>query len=84
MKWTGYVACIGEMRTAYKIVIGNPEGNRTTGRPSHRWEDIKMYLTDVGCKDDLIHLAQERGSCTHGIETSGSTHDIQFSYYESS
>jgi len=32
MRWTGYVARMGEMRNAYKISVGKPEGkeNRKT------------------------------------------------------
>jgi len=28
MKWTGYVACVGEMRSEHKILVGKPEGKR--------------------------------------------------------
>jgi hypothetical protein len=29
--------------------MGNPEGNRTVGRPRHRWEDnIKMNNKETG------------------------------------
>jgi hypothetical protein len=26
MRWVGYTACMGEMRNAYKILVGKPEG----------------------------------------------------------
>jgi hypothetical protein len=26
----GYIACIGEMRNAYQILVGNPKGKETT------------------------------------------------------
>jgi hypothetical protein len=36
----------GEMRNAYKILVGRPEGTRQLGKPRRRWEDnIKMGLT---------------------------------------
>jgi hypothetical protein len=36
---------MGEMRNAYKILIGKPEGRRPCGRPRRRWEDnIRMDL----------------------------------------
>jgi hypothetical protein len=39
----------GEKRYAYRILVGNPEGKRTLGRPRRRWVDnIKMDLTDIG------------------------------------
>jgi hypothetical protein len=45
----GHVACKGEGRGAYKILVGRPEGRRPLGRPRRRWEDnIKMDLQDVG------------------------------------
>jgi hypothetical protein len=28
MRWTGHVACMGEMRNAYRILVGEPEGKR--------------------------------------------------------
>jgi hypothetical protein len=31
-----------EIRNAYKMLNGKPEGKRTLRRPRHRWEDIKM------------------------------------------
>jgi hypothetical protein len=39
---------MGEKRGAYRILVGRPEGRRSLGRPTHRWEDnIKMDLQDV-------------------------------------
>jgi len=46
-----YVACFGEMRNAYKILVR---------RPRHRWGDnIRVDLMEIGCCG-LIHLAQNR------------------------
>jgi hypothetical protein len=28
MRWTGHMACIGEMRSAYNILVGKPEEKR--------------------------------------------------------
>jgi hypothetical protein len=40
---------MGEVRGAYNILAGRPEGRRPLGRPRHRWEDnIKMDLTEIG------------------------------------
>jgi hypothetical protein len=36
----------GEMRHAYKILIGKPEGKRPLGSPRHMWEDFKMDLRE--------------------------------------
>jgi hypothetical protein len=40
MRLVGHVACIGEMRNAYKILVGKPHGKRSLGRFGHRWDDI--------------------------------------------
>jgi hypothetical protein len=70
MRWAGNVVHMGEMRNAYKILIGKPEG--PLGRPRH----IKMYLREMGLEGvDLIHLV---GSCEHGNEPSGSIKDREF------
>jgi hypothetical protein len=45
MRWTGHVALMGEKRNAYRILVGKLEGNRSLGRPGHRWVDnIKISL----------------------------------------
>jgi hypothetical protein len=45
MGWEGHVACMGEGRNMYRVLVGKPEGERPLGRPRHRWEDgIKMDL----------------------------------------
>jgi hypothetical protein len=36
LRWTGHVACTGDMRCAYMIVVGIPEGRRLLGRPRLR------------------------------------------------
>jgi hypothetical protein len=39
MRWAGHVARMGEKRTAYRILVGKPEGRRPLGRPRRRWVD---------------------------------------------
>jgi hypothetical protein len=53
---------MGEVRGAYSILVGKPEGRRPLGRPRRRWDDnIKMYLGEIGFGDvDWIHLVQDR------------------------
>jgi hypothetical protein len=65
MRWAGHVACTGEVRDAYNILVGRPEGKRPLGRPRRRWEDnIEMDLREIGFGDvDWIHLAQDRDRC---------------------
>jgi hypothetical protein len=36
MKWAGHVACMGEMRNVYKILVGKPERKRPLEIPRHR------------------------------------------------
>jgi hypothetical protein len=38
MRWGWHVACMIEMRNAYRILVGKLEGNRSLGRPRDRWE----------------------------------------------
>jgi hypothetical protein len=38
MRWTGYVARLGEKRNAYRILVENSEEKRQLGRPRRRWE----------------------------------------------
>ena len=41
---------MAEMRGVYRVLVGEPEGNRPLERPRNRWEDnIKMNLQEVGC-----------------------------------
>jgi hypothetical protein len=53
---------MGEVRGAYNILVGRPEGRKPLGRPRSRWDDnIKMDLTEIGFGDvDRIHLTQDR------------------------
>jgi hypothetical protein len=61
MRWAGHVARMGEVRGAYNILVGRPEGRRPLGRPRRRWEDIKMDHREIRFGDvDWIHLAQDR------------------------
>jgi hypothetical protein len=53
---------MGEGRSAYRILVGRPEGRIPLGRPRRRWEDhIRMDLQEVGWKGmDWIDMAQDR------------------------
>ena len=43
-------SAFGDVRGAYRVLVGKPEGKRLLGRPRHIWEDnIKMILQEVGC-----------------------------------
>ena len=36
MRWAGHVACMGEGRGMYRVLVGKPEGKRPLGRPRRR------------------------------------------------
>jgi hypothetical protein len=57
------VALTGEVRGAYNILVGRPEGRRPLGRPRRRWEDnIKIGLREIGFGNvDRIHWMQDSG-----------------------
>jgi hypothetical protein len=45
----GHVACIGERKGTYRVLVEKPERKKPIGRPRRRWEDnIKVDLQEVG------------------------------------
>jgi hypothetical protein len=49
MRWVGHVACMGEERKVYKVLVGKTEGKRPLKRMRCRWEDgIRMNLRETG------------------------------------
>jgi hypothetical protein len=49
IKWAGHVACMGEQRAVYRVLVGRPEGKRPLRRARHRWENnIKTKLRETG------------------------------------
>jgi hypothetical protein len=58
-RWAGHVARMGAKRTAYRILVGKPEGKRQLGRSRRRWVDnIKMDLREIRWDSmDWIDLA---------------------------
>jgi hypothetical protein len=61
---------LGEMRDAYRVLVGKPKGKRPLGRLRLRWEDnIKMNLQEFGCGSmDWIDLDQDRGLMVGAFE----------------
>jgi hypothetical protein len=39
MRWVGHVAHMSKKRNGEGVLVGNPEGNRPSGRYRHRWKD---------------------------------------------
>jgi hypothetical protein len=56
------MACMGDKRKVYKVLVGKPEGKRPLGRLRHRCEDgIKMDLGEYhGEGVAWFHLAKDR------------------------
>jgi hypothetical protein len=66
---------MGQIRNAYRVLVGKPERKRTLGRPRSRLEDnIKMNLREIG--QDVVDWTERQGRvagcCEHGNEPSGS------------
>ena len=59
MRLAEHVACMGEWRGVYRVLVGKPEGRRPLGRPRRRWENnISLDLQEVVCGGmDLIEVA---------------------------
>ena len=62
MRWIGLVACMGESRGVYRILVGKRERKRPLGRPGCIWEkNIKFDLQEVFWGSmDWIDVAQDR------------------------
>jgi hypothetical protein len=60
MRWT--FSTNGAKMNAYRILVGNPEGNTPPGRPRGMWMDtIKMDLREIGWGGmDWTDLVQDR------------------------
>ena len=49
MRWGGHVACMGEKRGVYRVMVWKPEGKIPLGRTRSRWDDnIYMDIEEVG------------------------------------
>jgi hypothetical protein len=49
MSWEGHVTRMGERRTAYRILVGRPDGRSPIGKPRSRWDyNIKTDLQKLG------------------------------------
>jgi hypothetical protein len=64
-----------EMRNAYRILVGKPEGKRPLGRPRCGWVDsIKMHLREIGWDGMgwieliLLRIGTVEGPCEYGNE----------------
>jgi hypothetical protein len=61
MRWVEHVACMGEERKVYRVLVGRPEGKRPLGRPRQDGR-IGSDLRETGWENvEWIELAQDRG-----------------------
>jgi hypothetical protein len=62
IRWVRHIAHIGEMRNAYRLLVGKSYRKKPLGRHRRRWEDnIRMDHKEIGCERvDWLHLAQDR------------------------
>jgi hypothetical protein len=62
MRWAGHVARMGEMRNAYRLLVGKSEGNRPLRRTRCRLVDnVRMDLGEVRWgAADWFGLSQDR------------------------
>jgi hypothetical protein len=61
MRRTGHVARMGENKTAYRILVGKPEGMRPLGRPRRMWGGGVIFERILERYSmDWIDLSQDR------------------------
>jgi len=62
MRYAGHVACMRDMRSAYKFSIGKPEWKRPLERIVCKWiDDIGKDLTEIKWEIvDWIHVAPDK------------------------
>jgi hypothetical protein len=69
-------------RSAYRVLVGKPEGMRLLGRLGHRWKDIKLILEKWdgghGLNPSNSGQGQVVGSSECGNEPSCSTTSVEF------
>jgi hypothetical protein len=60
----------GEMRNAYNILVGKPEGRRSLGISSRIWKDnIRIDFCEMWEGVKWIHLAQDRNQWSAVVNT---------------
>jgi len=70
MRWAGHVACVGQKRSDYKILVGKREGKRPLGRRRGRWKDIEIELKEIGSEVvDRTRQAHDRDTWRAVVNT---------------
>jgi hypothetical protein len=63
LRWTGHVAYMEAMKSAYKILIRKPQGKGSCVKIRRGWEDnIKMGLRERGCGEWTVLYWHRIGS----------------------
>jgi hypothetical protein len=62
MRWVEHAACMEEIKNAYKILVGRPDGQTPLGRCRQRWEDnLRIDLREIGWEGvEWMYLVQDR------------------------
>ena len=62
MRLEGHVACVGERRGLYRVLVAKPEAKKLLWRTRRRWEDnIKIDLQELVCRGmDWIDLTEDK------------------------
>jgi hypothetical protein len=56
MRWEGHVVRMGDMRYAYSILFGKPEGKRQLQRLRRRWKDnIRLDFREIW-REDVVWI----------------------------
>lgn len=68
MRWAGYVASMGVIRSVYGVLVGNLKGKRLLGRRRHRKEaNFAVDLKEVGL-DAVDQVCTSGRPLCNGIE----------------
>jgi hypothetical protein len=77
-----HVACMGEIKYTYKILVGKPKGKRLLTRTRHTQDNTEMDFGDIGLDVvEWIHMAQDRDwwwTFVNSKEPLGSTKGREF------
>jgi hypothetical protein len=62
LRWVGHVSRMEEGRSAFKDLIGKPNGKGLSGMPRRTWEDnIRIDLKEIGINTrNWVDSAQDR------------------------
>jgi len=61
MRWAGHIACMGERRDVYRVLVGKPEGKRLLGISRHSL-DGRIMLSWIFRKWDMGYGLDRAGS----------------------